>query len=438
MAKLSKNQRPSILPLSSRPSTFKRRANRIRNSTQPDVYEYQSHKVRRAHISLSLDKDEVHEHGVTSDDDTDSNVRKPRLIGESVEDEDILPEDDEELDSDAAFEESDEERFAGFSFPKVRHDFFLSLYNANGPCNQPRVRISRKRPVADEGSSSPETEDGDDDGSMGSEELSDSGDYINVLDVFDGRADHSMKEALPVNHAHTESHVIISSANTDVEEERDTEVEEEEDAQGEEEPENMLSADEDVDPSALEGLETFVSSLETSRKRKGDNDVTNNSLPRKRRFVEEKTAAGIEGEFAAVASRTSFSSIFDALFSMFSGQQLRLDDLLAPLASHSAAGLSLKKTVKILDSSRTRGAPLSAPLPQRTQDRLDREAAYEQTKTEVDKWNETMKQIKEVVFISSLLISADLFIQRLSISLFRYKQNQSEKYLISNLRQSSR
>ena len=437
MAKLSKNQRSSILPLSSRPSTFKRRANRIRNSAQSDVYEYQSHKVRRAHISLSLDKDEAHEHGASSDDDTDSNVRKPRLIGESVEDEDILPEDDEELDSDAAFEESDEERFAGFSFPKVRHNFFLSLYNANGLCNQSRGNISRKGPVADEDSDSPEVYD--ENSSKGSEELSDSGDYINVLDVFDGRADHSIKETLPVNYAHTESHGIGSSANTDVDEEKDTEeVGEEEGAQDEEEPDNMLSADEDVDPSALEGLETFVSSLETSRKRKGNNDVTNNSLPRKRRFVEERTAAGIEGEFAAVASRTSFSSISDALFSMFSGQQLRLDDLLAPLASHSAAGLSLKKAVKILDSSRTRGAPLSAPLPQRTQDRLDREAAYEQTKTEVDKWNETMKQIKEVVFVSSHLIVADLFIQRLSISLFRYNKNQSEKYLILNLRQSSR
>jgi U3 small nucleolar RNA-associated protein 14 len=93
---------------------------------------------------------------------------------------------------------------------------------------------------------------------------------------------------------------------------------------------------------------------------------------------------------------------------MFLGQQLRLDDLLAPLTSHSAAGLSLKKTVKILDSSRSRGAPLSAPLPQRTQDRLDREAAYEQTKTEVDKWNETMKHIKEVVFLPLHLILADL------------------------------
>jgi len=52
-------------------------------------------------------------------------MRKPRLIGENVEDEDIPSEDDEELDSDAAFEESDEERFAGFSFPKVRRSPFL-------------------------------------------------------------------------------------------------------------------------------------------------------------------------------------------------------------------------------------------------------------------------------------------------------------------------
>ena len=63
--------------------------------------------------------------------------------------------------------------------------------------------------------------------------------------------------------------------------------------------------------------------------------------------------------------------------------------------------LSLKKSVKILDPSRARGAPLAAPLPQRTQEQLDREAAYELTKAEVDKWTDTMKQIKEVVLIPS-------------------------------------
>ncbi len=256
---------------------------------------------------------------------------------------------------------------------------------------------------------------------MDSEEIGDTRDYVNVLDVFDGRANDSTEEVPPTNHAHAESQGG-SSADTDVNEENDTEAEE--GAREEEEPDGMLSADEDVNPSALEGLEKFVSSLETSKKRKGDSNATNNSLPRKRRFVEEKTAVGIEGEFTAVASSTSVLSLSDKLFSVFSGQQLRLDDLLAPLASHSAAGLSLKKTVKILDSSQTRGAPLSAPLPQRTQDRLDREAAYEQTKTEVDKWNETMKQIKEVMFILRHLILADLLTQRLNTSLFRCKVNQ--------------
>lgn len=144
-----------------------------------------------------------------------------------------------------------------------------------------------------------EIDDNDGESSMGSDE--DSGDYINVLDVFDGRVDHSTEEALPANHTHSKSQKIGSSASADLE---DTGSEEVEDARGDEEPDGLLSANEDDNPSALEGLEKFVSSLETSRKRKGDNDVTYNSLPRKRRFVEEKTTVGIEGEFTAVASGT--------------------------------------------------------------------------------------------------------------------------------------
>lgn len=418
MARLPKNQRSSNPPVSSRPSTSRRRTNHLRNFTRSDVYEYQSHKVRRAHVLLALDKDEAREHGAASDDDTDSNMRKPRLIGEDVEDEDIPSEDDEELDSDAAFEESDEERFAGFSFPKVRFSPSL-LYNADALCNQSRSKTTRNGPAKGEDSDSPEIHDNDDDNSMDSEEF---GDTINVLDVFDGHADDSSEEALPANHIHAESQSSGLRANTDVNEENDTDAEE--DAREEEEPDSMLSADEDVNPSALEGLEKFVSSLETSKKRKVDSNATNNPLPRKRRVIEERTAVGIEGEFTAVASGTSVLSLSDKLFSVFSGQQLRLDDLLAPLASHSTEGLSIKKTVKILDSSRTRGAPLSAPLPQRTQDRLDREAAYEQTKTEVDKWNETMKQIKEVMAILRHLIVANFLTQRLSISLFHCKKNQ--------------
>lgn len=52
----------------------------------------------------------------------------------------------------------------------------------------------------------------------------------------------------------------------------------------------------------------------------------------------------------------------------------------------------LKKSIKPL----VNGDALPVPLPLRSQEKLDREAAYEQTKAEVNKWDETMKNIKQV------------------------------------------
>jgi U3 small nucleolar RNA-associated protein 14 len=59
--------------------------------------------------------------------------------------------------------------------------------------------------------------------------------------------------------------------------------------------------------------------------------------------------------------------------------------------------------------SSAKSAPLSAPLPLRTQDRLDRQAAYEQTKEEVQKWEPTMKRIREVRSFTHLTIKLTLF-----------------------------
>ena len=91
-----------------------------------------------------------------------------------------------------------------------------------------------------------------------------------------------------------------------------------------------------------------------------------------------------------------FSDILHDISFATGATKLNLDDLLAPLASSASADLqSLKKSAKILTSTSSKSKTLSAPLPTRTQERLDREAAYEQTKDEVDKWNATMKRIKE-------------------------------------------
>ncbi|KAI0307649.1 small-subunit processome [Multifurca ochricompacta] len=276
-----------------RSSKSKRRSNSRQNPLQSDIYEYQPQK-------------EVNEHPKTLDDDIISN------------DEKIPSDDDEELDSDAAFEESDEERFAGFSFPKSR---------GNKRFGKGDVHIDREVDLDER------------DSTMGLEEVGSSEDYVDVLDVLDGLVDDNVEDSTPA---------IGDTFGTEEGEEEGEEEKREE----QEEQNSALSAEED-------GLET---------KRKGDSDFRGPSLPRKRRLVEEETAVGIEGVFP----------------SMTGGQQLRLDDFLSLLPFNSSAVLSLKKSVKVLDPLRTRGAPLSAPLPQRTQDRLDREAAYEQTKTEAE------------------------------------------------------
>lgn len=88
-----------------------------------DVYEYQPEKVRRSKVKLLLEKDDIaatQAEGHSDDGEREEGRtgagRRPRMLGEDEDDNEIKEDEDEEIDSDAAFEESDEERFAGFSF----------------------------------------------------------------------------------------------------------------------------------------------------------------------------------------------------------------------------------------------------------------------------------------------------------------------------------
>jgi U3 small nucleolar RNA-associated protein 14 len=90
-----------------------------------DVYEYAPSKVRRAKIGLELDEEEaVDRHRYASDDGVDLGGMgqegreglRARLLGEHKDDEQVDSGDDEDIASDDAFEESDEEKYAGFDF----------------------------------------------------------------------------------------------------------------------------------------------------------------------------------------------------------------------------------------------------------------------------------------------------------------------------------
>lgn len=154
----------------------------------------------------------------------------------------------------------------------------------------------------------------------------------------------------------------MEDANSDEDDESDDHASSHEDALS-------ASDQESVSPDALAQLHTFISTLDPELKRKATDELAPQPK-RPKRSMQERTEVGAEGS------------------------KLTLDDLLAPFPTHA----EVRKATKALASSSGKAKTLDVPLPQRTQEGLDREAAYEQTKEEVEKWSETMKRIKEVCF----------------------------------------
>lgn len=113
-----------------------RKATKSRSSGLNDLYEYNAGKNRRAHVEMQLDPDELGAEGTSRtkgslpDDDADDRMEAlRRKISANINGEFgvVESEDDEELDSDEAFEgDSDEERFGNFKFAE-RVRLFLRL-----------------------------------------------------------------------------------------------------------------------------------------------------------------------------------------------------------------------------------------------------------------------------------------------------------------------
>lgn len=95
------------------------------------------------------------------------------------------------------------------------------------------------------------------------------------------------------------------------------------------------------------------------------------------------------------ADRRAGKINLDDLLASFAGSKnpklAALRKTLKPLAAASSASSSTKSgSLSHLKSS----GPLAAPLPARLQDKIEREAGYEKTKEETDKWNATVRRMK--------------------------------------------
>ncbi|KAF9503812.1 hypothetical protein BS47DRAFT_1402036 [Hydnum rufescens UP504] len=297
------------------------RKNKRPPTNDPDVYEYSATRDRRANITLDIDKDELRGLGQDTLDGDAANkameMLRQKITADMGEDMGVVDsEDDEDIDSDAAFEgESDEERFGAFKFAQKP-----------GPSQRP------KSPKKSTGMSLSALLDRD---------------------------------------------VLAPSDDEDIELEGD----------------------------ALNKLDSFIDDL-SYRKRKAS-DITDPLPARsiKRRVIPERTEAAIEGEFAVPSGTHAGSSLIESILLLpdscaINPGKITLDDLLKPSSAsgNNASLASLEKSAKLLSS--TKNQPLSVPLHQRQQDRVDREAAYEATKEEVQKWAPTMKRIKEAEHLS--------------------------------------
>ncbi|KAF8592755.1 small-subunit processome [Ramaria rubella] len=341
---------------------YKRRSRKAEAASTGDVYEYFSGKNKRSAVILSLDKDETMGLGPENVDDgiqADRDALRTHIMSMGDADGVVNSEDDEEIESDDAFEESDEERFAGFSFSNKKGNVPRS---ARSKVHFGGVDLDENQPDRQSVKDSDEEEEGKND------------EYLDVLDVLDGRGEADIGDK------------DQQSQEEDNGEEDDREESEEPLDDAMEDAFAPSDNEDQSDEEALHNLGAFVSQLEPDKKRKAENEagdvlVDGDAAPtRKRRMLKESTQAGVEGEFSVHAA---------------SGSKLQLDQLLDSLPPSSSLQ-ALKRSSNLL----TKRDALPAPLPQRTQDRIDREAAYEQTKGEVDKWKATMKRIKEADHLS--------------------------------------
>ncbi|GAA6028278.1 hypothetical protein JCM8097_006953 [Rhodosporidiobolus ruineniae] len=170
----------------------------------------------------------------------------------------------------------------------------------------------------------------------------------------------------------------------------DEDVEEDEEMSDDE---SEITSDDDVD--AADKLGSFVEGLDRKKRKADDGDNEEGAGKKKKRVVlKERTEAYPEGQFVAVGADDVDGKVnLDYLLSSFSdSKNPRLAALRKSLKPLSATDSS--STVTTSNSHLKSAGALAAPLPGRLQDKIDREAAYEKTKEETDKWNETVRRMK--------------------------------------------
>lgn len=139
------------------------------------------------------------------------------------------------------------------------------------------------------------------------EESGEDDEFINVLDILDGRGE-------PLDDDEDAPPILPQQRPVSPAEESDEEMEEEEE---DDRISISLSDAEDEAVGALDDLQTFISSLDpassSTKKRKASGDEPDQ--PKKRRTIKERTEAGTESEFRTQSAGNVNPKLFPTIYS---------------------------------------------------------------------------------------------------------------------------
>lgn len=151
--------------------------------------------------------------------------------------------------------------------------------------------------------------------------------FFDILDVFDGKAEvDEISESKNQRHdADSKGSTVPKMIEESIDEnegEGESESESEVGGSGDDDDDEIIAlsaSDEEASLDALASLETFVSGLDTSHKRKASPETNvSDTRARKRRMINERTESGVENEFGVRASGKSMMTTKDSLVYAYS------------------------------------------------------------------------------------------------------------------------
>ncbi|KAF9575443.1 hypothetical protein EC968_003048 [Mortierella alpina] len=317
------------------------------------------------------------------DEDESKSARRRKQYLDEVDNyeynvDEIEDEDDEEIDSDDAFDEEDEAKYENFQF-----------YGSKDQAKKNKKKQQLKTDGKGKGKKvESEDEDMEQDESEEEEEESEEeegAEYMDISEMLDQPEEEEVTlpkktKVAGFNDTDSEADDFKFGDEEDDEEDEDEDDNEEEEDEDEDEDENM---DEDEETEGAD-LTSFIDSLETSVKKRKQDDSSASTAKKARKNLRERTEAYDESEYNLQAHRSS------AAHSASGSNKKKLDILDLVSSIQDEAGFSsLKKNIQALENGPKKGKTtetLSAPLPKIVQDRLNRQAAYDESKKEVSKW----------------------------------------------------